>query len=177
MAEAETDNSLTDEQQLFIVQALACFLTPTQVAELVKEEFGITVTRQKVQYYDPTKGKEKGLAAKHKAIFKSTRKAYLAGIGDVGVANLRYRLDKIQGVVERAEAQKGRNDAMVLQALKQAAEDAGGVYTNKRKEELSVKGEISLPMTLKDWKTRAEQRRGQADEAMKAAAGDGAKSD
>jgi len=132
MAETEANDNLTDEQQLFIVQALACFLTPTQVVELVKAEFDIPVERQKVQYYDPTKGKGKRLAAKHKAIFKKTRTAYLAGVADVGIANLRYRLDKIQAVVERAEAQNGRNDFLLLQALKQAAEDRGGLFTNKR---------------------------------------------
>lgn len=158
---------LTEEQQVFIVQMLACYKTPSQVVELVKEEFeGLTVSRQRVQYYDPTKGKDKGLAQKHKAIFKSTRKAYLAGIPEVGVANLRYRLDKIQGVVERAEAQKGKNDFLLLQALKQAAEDAGGCYTNKQKQELNIKGELSLPMSLKDWKAQAEKRRAQAKTAI-----------
>jgi hypothetical protein len=158
---------LTEDEQLFIVQMLACFKTPSQVVELVKEEFdGLTVSRQKVQYYDPTKGKDKGLAQKHKAIFKSTRKAYLAGIAEVGVANLRYRLDKIQGVVERAEAQNGRNDFLLLQALKQAAEDSGGSYTNKQKQELNIKGELSLPVSLKDWKSNAAKRREQAKAAI-----------
>lgn len=132
MAEAEANETLTDELQLFIVQALACFLTPSQVAELVKAEFNIEVSRQSVQYYDPTKGKKKRLAKKHIAIFKATRKAYLAGISDVGVANQRYRLEKIQGVVERAEALRGKNDFLLLQALRQAAEEMGEVYTNKK---------------------------------------------
>lgn len=178
MTEMSDQQELNEEQQLFIVQMLACFKTPSQVVELVKEEFKIDVSRQKVHYYDPTKGKDKGLAQKHKAIFKSTRKAYLAGIADVGVANLRYRLDKIQGVVERAEAQKGKNDFLLLQALKQAAEDAGGSYTNKQKQELNIKGELSLPVSLKDWRSNAEKRRNQAKDAMRLAEEDeGAGSD
>ncbi|HEX8184195.1 MAG TPA: hypothetical protein VF747_05570, partial [Blastocatellia bacterium] len=90
----------------------------------------------------------------------------LAGIAEVGVANLRYRLDKIQGVVERAEAQNGRNDFLLLQALKQAAEDSGGSYTNKQKQELNIKGELSLPVSLKDWKSNAAKRREQAKAAI-----------
>lgn len=35
--------ALNDDQKLFIVQALACFDTPTQVIEAVKQEFGVEV--------------------------------------------------------------------------------------------------------------------------------------
>ncbi len=39
--------ALTDAQKLFIVQQLACFRTPTEVAEDLVEEFGIELARQR----------------------------------------------------------------------------------------------------------------------------------
>ena len=37
---------LPDEVKAFVVQALACFDTPSEVAKAVKEEFGLVVSRQ-----------------------------------------------------------------------------------------------------------------------------------
>lgn len=47
--------ALNGEVKAFIVQALACFDTPSQVAEQVKKEFGLEVSRQQVESHDPTK--------------------------------------------------------------------------------------------------------------------------
>lgn len=41
--------TLKNEVKSFIVQALACFDTPSQVVESVKNEFGVVVTRQQVE--------------------------------------------------------------------------------------------------------------------------------
>jgi hypothetical protein len=49
--------TLTDNKKLFIVRALACFDTPQQVVESVKEEFGIVVSRPQVEVYDPDKAR------------------------------------------------------------------------------------------------------------------------
>ncbi|MDU2882953.1 MAG: DUF2280 domain-containing protein, partial [Enterobacter sp.] len=38
--------TLKGEVKAFIVQPLACFDTPSQVVELVKKEFGLSITRQ-----------------------------------------------------------------------------------------------------------------------------------
>ena len=45
--------TLTDEVKEFIVKGLACFDTPSQVAEAVRVNFGIEVSRQQVFSYDP----------------------------------------------------------------------------------------------------------------------------
>src|SRR3954452_10970604 len=44
---------LTDDVKTFIVRTLAAFDTPSQVARLVKAEYGIDVSRQQVEVYDP----------------------------------------------------------------------------------------------------------------------------
>ena len=46
---------LTDEQKAFVVQAVACFDSPKTVADALKKEFGVIVSPQVVECYDPTK--------------------------------------------------------------------------------------------------------------------------
>lgn len=46
---------LTIEQKTFLVQALTRFETPMEVARALKEEFGIEITPQRAENYDPTK--------------------------------------------------------------------------------------------------------------------------
>jgi hypothetical protein len=42
---------LSQEVQAFIVQQLACFLTPSEVAAAVSEEFGLGISRQQAWKY------------------------------------------------------------------------------------------------------------------------------
>ena len=142
MAENKASDTLPEEVQLFIVQALACFKTPTEVAALVKEEFNIEISRQKVQYYDPTKGKDKGLAKKHKTIFTKTRNEYIAGVASVGIAHQRYRLERLQEMALAAE--KAKNYPLAALLHKQAAEETGGVFTNTKQ----ITGEGGGPVRI-----------------------------
>ncbi|MCT9272449.1 DUF2280 domain-containing protein [Acinetobacter baumannii] len=49
--------TLKEPVKIFIVQSLACRDTPQEVAELVKQEFGVDIDRVQVATYDPTKDK------------------------------------------------------------------------------------------------------------------------
>lgn len=128
--------TLTDPVKIAIVQALACFDTPTQVASQVKEEFGLTITRQQVANYDPTKATGVNLSKKLRAIFESTREQFLADVSGIPIAQQAYRLRVLQRNLERAD-QRG-NAAMVTSILEQAAKELGGAFTNRR--ELTGKG-------------------------------------
>ena len=46
---------LKKEVKLFIVRSLAVFNTPTETAELVHQDYGVVVTKQQCEKYDPTK--------------------------------------------------------------------------------------------------------------------------
>ena len=65
--------ALNSEVKAYIVQALACFDTPSQVAAAVKREFGIEVSRQQVESHDPTKRCAKTLAKRWVVLFEDTR--------------------------------------------------------------------------------------------------------
>lgn len=126
---------LTAEVKGFIVQALACFDTPTQVAEAVKKEFNIEITRQQVAQHDPTKSTGANLAAKWRILFEDTRKRFREEIADIPIANRAYRLRALGRMAERAEGM--RNMALAAQLYEQAAKESGGVYTNKHQHEVS----------------------------------------
>ncbi|EOX8993106.1 DUF2280 domain-containing protein, partial [Pseudomonas aeruginosa] len=84
--------ALNSELKSFIVQALACFDTPSQVVEAVKNDFGIVVTRQQVESHDPTKAAGKGLAKRWVTLFHDTRKRFREETAEIPIANRAYRL-------------------------------------------------------------------------------------
>lgn len=133
---------LTAEVKGFIVQALACFDTPTQVAEAVKKEFDIEITRQQVAQHDPTKSTGANLAAKWRILFEDTRKKFREDTADIPIANRAYRLRMLDRMASRAEGMK--NMALAAQLLEQAAKESGNVYTNKHKHELAGPGGVPL---------------------------------
>lgn len=125
--------ALKDDVKAFIVHALACFDTPTQVAEAVKDEFGIEIGRQQVAAYDPTKVAGAGLGQKWRAVFESSRQQFLQQTSNIPVANQAYRLRVIDRLLGKVERQG--NMGLAAQLLEQAAKETGGVFTNRHKLE------------------------------------------
>jgi len=123
---------LKNEVKSFIVQALACFDTPSQVVEAVKNEFGVVVSRQQVETHDPTKSAGKGLAVKWATLFHDTRKRFREETAEIPIANRAYRLRGLGRMAEKAENM--RNLALTAQLYEQAAKEVGDVYVNRRLE-------------------------------------------
>lgn len=126
---------LQNEVKAFIVQALACFDTPSQVVESVQKEYGVTITRQQVETHDPTKTSGKCLAKRWVTLFEDTRKRFRDDTADIPIANRAFRLRALGRMAERAESVK--NLALAAQLLEQAAKETGGAYTNKQQVDLS----------------------------------------
>lgn len=125
--------TLTDDVKAFIVQALACFDTPTQVSDAVKQELGVDVSRMQVSLYDPTKRMGKNLGKKWVAMFDSARKQFLEETNAIPVANQAYRLRVLNRMLDKVEKQG--NTALAAQLLEQAAKESGGAFTNKHRLE------------------------------------------
>lgn len=124
--------ALTDDVKRFVVQALACYDTPTQVTEAVKEEFRVSILRQQVATYDPTKATGKNLSKKWRDVFFATREAFKAEITEIPIAQRAYRLRAMHRMATKAEAM--RNLPLALQVLEQAAKECGDAYVNRRIE-------------------------------------------
>ncbi|MDK4720120.1 DUF2280 domain-containing protein [Rhizobium sp. CNPSo 3968] len=132
---------LSDEVKTYIVQALACFDSPSIVASAVKKEFDIDVSRQLVESHDPNKKAASGLAPKWRALFEETRKTFLEDTASIAISHRTVRLRALQRMADKAETQG--NMVLASSLLKQAAEEVGGAYTNRR--EITGKDGKDLP--------------------------------
>ncbi|MFT4056169.1 MAG: DUF2280 domain-containing protein [Novosphingobium sp.] len=124
------DAKLTDDVRTFIVQALACFDTPSQIVTAVNQEFGLTITRQNVEKYDPTKVAGAKVAPKWRTLFEAARKSFVDDSSQIAIAHRSTRLRALQRMATAAEG-KG-NFPLAAQLHKQAAEEMGNAYTNRR---------------------------------------------
>ncbi|WP_059395538.1 DUF2280 domain-containing protein [Pseudomonas putida] len=124
--------ALKNDVKAFIVQALACFDTPTQVSQAVKQEFDIDVTRQQVEQHDPTKRAGVNLAAKWRTLFEDTRKRFREETSEIPIANRAFRLRGLGRMAEKAENM--RNLALTAQLYEQAAKECGDMYVNRKLE-------------------------------------------
>ncbi|RIJ15966.1 DUF2280 domain-containing protein [Henriciella mobilis] len=128
-------SKLSEAEKTFIVQALACFDSPSVVAKAVKDEFGQDITRQHVETYDPTKKAGAAVAKKWKALFEETRKTFLEDTSSIGISHRAVRLRALQRMAEKAEKQG--NMVLAASLHEQAAKEMGDAYTNRRQLEHS----------------------------------------
>ena len=119
--------ALKEPVKIFIVQSLACFETPLQVVEAVKQDFNIEITRQQVAVYDPTKVAGRNLSKKLKELFERTRKDFRENIEDIAIANKAFRLNELQKMYNES----GKNKRLKQNLLKQAFQETDGRVTRQ----------------------------------------------
>ena len=134
--------ALRKEVKLFIVRSLAVFNTPTETVELVNQEYGVVVTKQQCEKYDPTKRAGENLSEELKKDFEKTREMFLGKPESIPIANLAVRLQRLENQYQK----HSKNRVAALNILKQAAEDMGGKYTNR--QEITGKGGELLQTSL-----------------------------
>ena len=148
--------TLNDKVKAFIIQGLATFQKPQEVADLVKAEFGLEISRQQVASYDPTKAVGMHLSEKWRKLFYEYRQRFIDEKDNIPVTHLTYRLTQLQTLIDKA--MKSGNMVLAADLLKQAAEDVGGKYTNQQKVDSKVeqtgemkhKHSIDLPENIAD---------------------------
>lgn len=140
-------DKLTDAARTFVVQQLAMYDPPDMVAKAVKDEFGVTITRQAVQSYDPTKYAGRQLSKKWSDLFHATRKAHLDSAAEVGISHKTVRLRALQRMANKAETMG--NLQLAAQLHEQAAKEMGNAFTNAR----VIQGGLAIatPKTLNDF--------------------------
>ena len=148
---------LKKEVKLYIVRSLAVFNTPTETAELVHQDYGVVVTKQQCEKYDPTKRSGENLSPELKAEFEATREEFLEKPKNIPIANLSVRLQRMENQYQK----HGKNRVAALSILKQAAEDVGGKYTNKQE----ITGAGGGPLQT----TTVQATQAQVDEAVRKA--------
>lgn len=133
--------ALSEDQKRRIVQGLACFRTPSEVAEDVEEEFGVKIDRSHVRKYNPDQVAE--VAEKWRALFAATRQRFLAEVAEIPIYHQSFRLRELLDLYRKAK----RNPVLAASILEQAAKEAGGAFTNRR--ELSGRDGGPLEVTAK----------------------------
>lgn len=113
---------LKEPVKIFIVQSLACMETPQQVADAVKEQFGIDIERQQVAAYDPTKSTGKNLSKNLRTLFEKTRRDFQENLLDIPIANKAFRLRELQKMYDDF----GKNKVMKQKVIKQARDEMYG---------------------------------------------------
>lgn len=146
--------ALSEPVKLRVVQALACFDTPSQAAKDIKAEFGLTVTPQQCEAYDPNKRSGNRLSDKYRLIFAETRKAFLEDTSLIGVSHRAVRLRTLQRMIEKSESQG--NMALTAQLLEQVAKETGDSYTNRQKVSVNATVTNREPRELTDEELAAE---------------------
>lgn len=136
---------LDDKQKEFIVQRLACYDTPSEVAAAFKDEYGMEVAPQRVEAYDPTKRIGKDLSQKWRTLFEATRKGFLEHVEHhLPEANKAVR---VRHLIHAARAYKSRGNYVgMADMLERVAKELGNVHTNRR--ELS--GRDGKPIEFSD---------------------------
>lgn len=114
--------ALKEPVKIFIVQSLACFDTPQQVADAVKQRFGIEIERQQCENYDPTKYAGRNLSKKLRDLFERTRKDFQINIYGVPLANKAVRLKELQKMYE----DWNKNKKMKQNIIKQFKDEMHG---------------------------------------------------
>jgi len=119
--------ALKEPVKIFIVQSLACFETPQQVADAVMQRFGIEIDRRQCENYDPTKFAGRNLSKKLKDLFDRSRKEFRENVEDIAIANKAFRLMELQKMYEDS----GRNKRAKQNLLKQAFQETDGRVTRQ----------------------------------------------
>jgi hypothetical protein len=133
-----------DHIKTFVVQSLACFDSPAVVVKAVKAEFDVVISSQAVEAYDPTKKAGRKLSQRFRVLFEETRKTFLEDTASIAISHRAVRLRALQRMADKAETQG--NMVLASSLLKQAAEEVGGSYTNRR--ELTGKDGKDLPVPV-----------------------------
>lgn len=136
---------ITKKVKLFIVRMLAEFETPTQAAKTVKEIFNLEVSPQQCESYDPTKRIGQDLSQELRDKFFEYRRIANEELEAIPIANKRYRLQLLQGLVD----EHPNNPIFTPKWIEQAAKEMGGQFTNKQEVDHTSKGEsMNKPTTI-----------------------------
>lgn len=122
---------LDHDVKVYVVQRLACYETPKQVVEGVKEEFDVDMSTQHTYKYDPTRVSGQSMGEELKELFYKTRKEFNENVSLIPIAQKAYRVQCLLEMQTKTMA-KG-NYALASSLLEQAAKEMGEAYTNRQK--------------------------------------------
>ncbi len=132
---------LKDHHRAFLVSEFACFSSPQQAADALKQEFGIEISPQGAQHYDVTSGAGVRAAQKWHGLFDVSRQAFLDDV--VSRIPEAHRSVRIQELAKASrQFKKKENYLAMARMLERIAKEMGSVYSNRREITGSDRGPI-----------------------------------
>lgn len=129
---------LEEPVKSYIVERLAQFARPSEVVADVLAEFGVTITRQAVEEYDPDK---RCTTKKWVELHAATRTAFLGRNAGLAITHRPWRLKQLEDMA--LIARKNRNYKLSASLLEQAAKEEGGFYVTAVKGAGTGAGDLS----------------------------------
>lgn len=128
---ARAKGKLKDEHRAFITRRLAMYDTPKEAAEALNQEFGISISPQGAERYDPTKRAGQYMGERWRKMFHETRQDFLNNVDRyVPEANKTVRISLL---ANSARAMRARgNHVGAADMLERIAKEMGNVHTNRR---------------------------------------------
>lgn len=128
---AKADGKLTEDAKVFICQRIGVGDTPLSIVGQVKAEFGIEISRQTVEGFDPVKMDRRGkpIREKWRLIAEETRKQYANGVAHVAIMHKLIRLERWERLYQMA-VDRG-NLVMAADMLERAAKEAHDYYAKR----------------------------------------------
>lgn len=142
---------LTRQQQLFIIDGFAVYMTTKEIRDAARDELGVDITAQQISAYNP-EHKSKTVSKELTARFEETRNRYWEEIGSIPLAHKTHRL-RLLSEMER-KAREAKNYGLAVQIIEQASKEAGNYFTNK----LEVKHKGSVKTSPKEELTEDQKR-------------------
>ena len=122
---------LEDLHRAFLVREMACFASPKEAADAIKQEFGIEISPQGAQHYDVTSGAGARAAKKWHELFNVSRQAFLKEVqNSIPFAHKSVRIKELARAATTFKQQK--NYIAMARILEQIAKEVGNVHTNRR---------------------------------------------
>lgn len=128
---AKPDRKLTEAAQVFICQRIGVGDTPKTIADAVKEEFGVEISRATVEGYDPEKMDRRGkpIREKWRLIVEQTRSDYAKGVAHVPIMHKLVRLERWERLYQMAVERN--NIVLAAELLEKASKEAHDFYAKR----------------------------------------------
>ena len=140
---------LTKKQKEWIVDRLACFEGPTDVAQAFAKEFKAEIDKAQVANYNGAKkGPRQRMAKELVALFDETRDEYRTETRDIAIASKAHRLRRLDTLARAA-----KSPSLEASLMEQAAKEVGEAYTNRHVVDARV---VGTGLTLSPDDLRAE---------------------
>jgi hypothetical protein len=110
-------NPLPMPVKRFVTMCLACYDSPSETLQKVRQEFNVVMSRQAVQKYDPTTTAGQTLSEPLRELFVQTREQFVDELEKLPLAHRATRLRRLESVYDEARIKGDRKSALAALAL------------------------------------------------------------